>query len=308
MDMHIAAAFRDAKPTRLAIKVPSPIKKTENPMQQFTRTALSVFILTTASLAHAEAPTIGGFDGFASVSLGHGSSKDNYGFDDAGLATDAQLSLSYADRSGFGGQVDLGYFRQNYDHYNTNSALHEAVGHLYYRSQGWLAGAFAQQRKYYINGNSNGVDADFLGIEGQVYLDNTTLYGQLGQGKWSSNSGTTDPDILATLELRYFVRENLRLDASINHIKEDAQVLFGYVWRQTTYGVGAEYRFSGTPLSVLARYEYADEKENTGYSANSRRLLVGVKFSIGKDSLRKSDREGASLKPVAKDLFWGGVL
>ena len=55
---------------------------------------------------------------------------------------------------------------------------------------------------------------------------------------------------------------------------------------------------------MLAKYEYADERSNWGYSADDQRLMVGVKLNFGKDSLRKSDREGASLKPVAKDLIW----
>lgn len=276
-------------------------------MKQFKRMALSTLILTAASMAHAEGPTTGGFDGFASASVGHGSNEDNFGFDDNGLATDAQLALAYTDKSGFGGQLDLGYFKQDYDDADVDVGFREAAAHLYYRSQGWLAGAFAQQRKYYRNGDANDVKAHFLGIEGQLYLDNMTLYGQLGQGKWKYSAGTTDPDILATLELRYFMSENLRLDASINYLKEDAEGLFNYEWEQTTYGVGAEYRFSGTPVSMLARYEYADEDQNA-YSADNQRFLIGVKFNFGKDSLRKSDREGASLRPVAKDLIWGGDL
>lgn len=271
-------------------------------MKQFKRIALSALILSAASTAHAAGPTTGGFDGFASASVGHGSNDANTGFDDSGLATDAQIVLSYTDRSGFGGQLDLGYFKQDYDDSNVDVGFREAAAHLYYRNQGWLAGAFAQQRKYTLNGDSNDVKATFLGLEGQVYLDNMTLYGQLGQGKWKYNTTTTDPDVMATLELRYFMGENLRLDASINYLKEDAAT---YKWDQTTYGIGAEYRFSGSPLSALARYEYADEDQSTGWSANNQRFLIGVKLNFGKDSLRKSDREGASLKPVARDLIWG---
>ncbi|MDP1863740.1 MAG: hypothetical protein Q8K52_07535 [Thiobacillus sp.] len=276
-------------------------------MKQFKLTVLSALILTAASTAHAADQTTGGFDGFASASVGHGSNDPSSGIDNSGLATDAQLALAYTDKSGFGGQLDLGYFRQNYDDSNVDLSFREAATHLYYRNQGWLAGIFAQQRKYYTNGDSNNVKANFLGLEGQVYLDNMTLYGQLGQGKWKYSSGTTDPAVMATLELRYFMRENLRLDASINYLKEDAGTLFKYVWNQKTYGVGAEYRFSGIPLSVLGRYEYADENQNTGSSANNQRLLIGVKLNFGKDSLRKSDREGASLKPISKDLIWGAI-
>lgn len=274
-------------------------------MKQFRRAALSAFILTAASMAHAADPATGGFDGFVSASVGHGDKKDNFGFNDGGLATDAQFALSYSDRSGFGGQMDLGYFKQDYGNLHVDLGSREAAEHLYYRSEGWLAGAFAQQRKYYVNGNNTNIKGYFLGLEGQVYFDNMTLYGQLGQGKWNYAAGSTKPDVMATLELRYFMSENLRLDASINHLKEDARELFNYQWDQTTYGVGAEYRFAGSPLSVLARYEYADENLGARYSADNQRLLVGVKFNFGKDSLRKSDREGATLKPVAKDLILG---
>ena len=277
-------------------------------MKQFKRMALSAFILTSASMAHAEGPKFGGFDGFASASVGYGDSKDNYGFDDHGLASDAQLSLSYTDASGFGGQVDLGYFKQDYKKLNFDLGVQDTAEHLYYRSHGWLVGAFVQQRKYYANGDSTGVNARFLGLESQVYLDNMTLYGQLGQGKWKYRYGTSsDPDVLATLELRYFASENLRVDGSINYMKEKFDGLGSYEWDQTTYGVGAEYRFSGSPVSVLAKYEYANEAASWNYSADDQRLLIGVKFNFGKDSLRKSDREGASLKPIVKDLIWGGA-
>lgn len=276
-------------------------------MKQFKRMALSAFILTSASMAHAEGSTPGGFDGFASASVGYGDSQDNYGFDDGGLASEAQLALAYTHASGLGGQADLGYFKQDYEDLDLDLGVQDTAEHLYYRSQGWLVGAFAQQRKYYANGDSTGVKARFLGLEGQVYLDNMTLYGQLGQGKWKYNYGTSsDPDVLATLELRYFVSENLRVDGSINYMKESFDGLGGYEWDQTTYGIGAEYRFSGSPLSVLAKYEYADEEASWNYSADNQRLLIGVKLDFGKDSLRKSDREGASLKPIVKDLIWGG--
>lgn len=276
-------------------------------MKQLKRIVLSALILTAASMAHAAGQTTGGFDGFASASVGYGSNEPNSGIDNSGLATDAQLALSYTDKSGFGGQLDLGYFKQNYDDSNVDLSFREAATHLYYRSQSWLVGTFAQQRKYYTNGNSNNVKGNFLGLEGQVYLNNMTLYGQLGQGKWKYSTGSTDPDVMATLELRYFMNENLRLDASINYLKEDAAGLSNYVWDQKTYGVGAEYLFSGSPLSMLARYEYADENQNTGYTASNQRLLIGVKLNFGKDTLRKSDREGASLKPISKDLIWGVI-
>jgi hypothetical protein len=267
---------------------------------------LGASILAATSIVHAADPQSGGFDGFASAALGAGDSRDNGSFNDRGLAKEAQLSLGYTSRIGLGGQLDDRYFKQDYKNSNADSGIQDIAEHLYYRSQGWLAGAFAQQRQYVVNGNRNGVKSRFLGVEGQVYLDNMTLYGQLGQARWHYQSGgDSDPGPVATIELRYFAHDNLRLDGSVNYMKEDFGSPSNDKWNQTTYGVGAEYRFTNNPLSVFTRVEYVDEGSNYAYSADSRRIMFGVNVNFGKDSLRKRDRNGAGLKPVAKDLFFG---
>jgi hypothetical protein len=265
-------------------------------MNMLRKATLAVIFLISPA-AFAADPQTGGFDGFVSGALGYGRIKDNQGYKDDGLAREAQISLAYTGAAGVGGQLDYDYFKE------VDSGSRDIAGHLYYRSSGWLAGAFAQRRNYYIGGTHLGLKGNFLGIEGQGYFDRFTLYGQAGQTQWKRSTGPdSDKDYLATAELRYFVGPDFRVDGTLNYMRQKENN--GYKWDQVAYGVGAEYRLANRPLSLFAKYEYVDEDDNTGYDAANQRVLLGLKLSFGKASLRQSDRDGVSLKPLTKDLFY----
>lgn len=266
-------------------------------MNMARKAILAVVFLFASFAAFAADPQTGGFDGFVSAALGYGEIEDNRGYQDDGLAREARISLAYTGTAGVGGQLDYGYFKE------VDSGARDVVGHLYYRSGGWLAGAFAQRRNYYIGGTRLDVKGNFLGIEGQGYFDRFTLYGQAGQTRWRRSAAPdSDKDYLATAELRYFVGPDFRVDGTLNYMRQKED--YGYKWDQLTYGVGAEYHLANRPLSLFAKYEYVDEEDNAGFDATNQRLLLGLKLSFGKASLRQRDRDGVSLKPLTQDLFW----
>jgi hypothetical protein len=266
-------------------------------MNMLRKAGLAVIFLFVSPAALAADPQTGGFDGFVSGALGYGRIEDNPGDEDDGLAREARISLAYTGAAGVGGQLDYGYFKE------VDSGTRDIAGHLYYRSSGWLAGAFAQRRNYYIGGTHLDVKGNFLGIEGQGYFNRFTLYGQAGQTQWKRSAAPdSDRDYLATAELRYFVGPDFRVDGTLNYMRQKEN--YGYKWDQVAYGVGAEYRLPNRPLSLFGKYEYVDEGDNAGFDATNQRVLLGLKLSFGKASLRQSDRDGLSLKPVAQDLFW----
>lgn len=277
-------------------------------MYSIKQTALFACFLTATSLAYAQSPQTGGVDGFLSLGAGVGNIKQNFGLDEDTTLSEAQLSLAYTTNSGYGAQLDAVYFNQKFDRFDWDFGTEDVVGHMYYRNDKWLLGFFDQQRKYVIEGDGNGVKSEFMGLEGQLFIDQVTLYGQLGQAEWKYDYGRPkDKGDLAALEARYFLNDNLRLDGAVNYLKQEFAISGGE-WDQTTYSVGGEYRLPNSPLSFFAKYEFADESESSGFEGEHQRLFLGLKLNFGKDSLRQSDRDGAGLKPISKDLYWGGAV
>jgi hypothetical protein len=135
-------------------------------------------------------------------------------------------------------------------------------------------------------------------VEGQVFLDQVTLYGQAGIDKISSEFGDGD-GWFASAELRYLVTENLKLFARGTYgeltlkSKDESEV------KTMNFGLGAEYKLADLPLSIIGGYDYALHEVNGGSAEiGTHRLTVGLKFSMGQETLQGRDRNGASLGPV----------
>jgi hypothetical protein len=254
---------------------------------------MAALLLPVTAVSEAAEGQTGGFDGYVAASFGTGNTSSG-SYKESGAVSDVQVTLGYTDKSRFGGQLDVGQFKQN----SSDVANRDLTVHVYYRSQDWLLGAFMQQRNFYLNGTKSSLEEEFQGLEGQYYLNEMSLYVQLGQSKYSY---TSDSENLVALELRYFLNDNLKITGSVDFLKES--VVYD-TWAQTTIGVGVEYRLQNNPWIIMARLEHAGEKINTGaYSADHNRLMFGVGYAFGKESLRSRDRDGASLRPVAKNLY-----
>ncbi len=122
-----------------------------------------------------------------------------------------------------------------------------------------------------------------IGGEVQKYLANATLTGVVAY----TSGDHLDLDVWTVgADAAFYAMPNLRLNAGVTY--NDVKLL-GSSQDAWTYGVGAEYEFTGTPYSVTAGYTRADIK-----SVDVDTWTIGLRYSFG-GGLQARDRAGAGL-------------
>lgn len=193
------------------------------------------------------------------------------------------------------------------------------AAHVYWRDPTWLAiGAFADIRRYesfpsrYVPDLDTYVpigktqELDFVGVEGQLFFDRVTFYGQASFGERTRvffNDEDTDEDSVSAWNvrgvLRYFPWDDTRLQAEVSY-GEEKLGFEGFTRNTWRAAAQADYRFSSFPVSVFGRYQFEDpfnegeDRFGTQPTA-SHRVLVGARYSFGSNSLLDEDRNGASM-------------
>ncbi len=278
--------------------------------------ALAVMLSATLpGLVMAE-ETISGFDGFVSAGYGRNSMKADGSSSVTENIGDLRFSGAYTSPSGFGGQIDNVYTKQKLVS-QLNVGITDFAGHIYFRNTDFLIGVIGQRRTFDFSVSTGDASADlsadasldliisdrtFLGLEGQAYFGDLTIAAQGGQQKLTSavskaSTGSNPSGSFANVQARYFLDENWRLDGTYSYGKVD---FVDSAIKSNGIGLATEYRFSDSPFSVFARYDYLDSSANSTSFKNNRAML-GVKFNFGKESLKQRDRSGASLNPVPAD-------
>ncbi|ANP46973.1 hypothetical protein [Candidatus Viadribacter manganicus] len=163
--------------------------------------------------------------------------------------------------------------------------------HLFTRNDSYLLGGFVSLGNTDFGG---GFDYDYytVGVEGAYYLERTTFNGALSYSDASDlNADATALDLGVT----HFVTDNFSFGGTVG-FGELADNDF------TTYGVGAEYQFSSTPISLYAGYT---KNDYDGFETDT--LSAGVRWNFG-GSLLERDRSGASLTRNAGFGRLGAIL
>lgn len=251
---------------------------------------IALALAASANASAAESP----FDGFVSVAVG--------GTDSDGSVNEMRNnyalggSLAYTDKSGWGGQLDLDHFQHGWNNgvlsdARWESASTDVVGHLSYRNAHWLLGGFYANRRYTMEGNYSDTQR-FVGLEGKLFLTDMTLYGQLGRNKWVESQ---DKGPFAYIQLDYYLNDNFRLSAGIGQMRSK-YAANSADYKQTNIDLGAEYRLANSPFSGFASLGHVHETDGN-WKVDSTTALFGIKYNFGQASLRKRDREGATLAP-----------
>ena len=137
-----------------------------------------------------------------------------------------------------------------------------------------------------------------VGAEAQKYLAAATLTGLVAY---------TDVDALEADmwtvggDAAFYVQPNLRLNAGVSYNDLDSDL--GGSLEAWTYGVGAEYEFTGTPFSVAAGFNRADIKD---VDLDVDTWTVGLRYSFG-GGLQARDRAGANLGVASIVSVLGGL-
>lgn len=250
-------------------------------------------------------------DGFVFLGAGAGQVQGYYngeteGDPANGLSVTGGASIAYQSASmlGFQGDVVLSRLQQT-QYNNTGVDLQgDIAGHVFYRQPGsFLIGAIGQLGTDDVTNpfQHYNYERAYAGAEAQVYAGNATLYGQVAAQRVAQGDYPRT-GYVATAEARYFLTPNFKIKG---HVGIDHLDYEGGSGSQTEYkaGLGAEYRLDAQPLSVFAQYDFTHYTESDGsaYTANDNRILVGVKWNFGTDTLEDRDHTGASLKPFNFD-------
>ncbi|MGB5215469.1 MAG: hypothetical protein WBN88_17705 [Anderseniella sp.] len=150
-------------------------------------------------------------------------------------------------------------------------------------------------------GPNGSTDHRFVGGEGQVYLDNVTLYGQGGYVDFEVADGFgagLDDGLFVRGVLRWFVSNDSRIQLEGTYINADYDIA---VPDFEAFSVGARYDFSlmgmpiigDTPVYIAYRGTFRDGCL-VGDDVDDHTFMIGTSYSFSGD-LITVDRQGATL-------------
>lgn len=279
-------------------------------MRTIALLSASLFTLVSATAAFADADLV--VTGLAGGDWLTGPAESTS--DAAGYALQGGASVQYDFTPVIGAQGDLVINFSDLQFDGTPISLErtslDGAFHLYYRDDTFLVGAFGQLGITSLGFDTLGpsgvpdVNRAYIGAEGQLYIDNLTLYGQLGLMQYDFNgleSTSSLSGAFGTFEIRYFLTPNFKVaaNAAVQTLDLPSEST-GDSFTTYVIGASAEYKFDDMPFSIFGRIDFADQQVDggEGNGLNETRALVGIKFAMGEETLLARDRSGVTLKPV----------
>jgi hypothetical protein len=156
-------------------------------------------------------------------------------------------------------------------------------------SAGYAAVHYGMRNENHAFGGFVGIEEFFgvsgigLGAEGQFFFTNFMLNGSLSY----MDFGDVDlSGYSAQVDGAYFVTPNFAVTGLISYTEEEDS--FDTDW--TSYGVGGEWRFDGSPASIVFGYRHLEIE-----SADGDTWTIGFNVDLGTDSLHARATSGPSL-------------
>lgn len=140
--------------------------------------------------------------------------------------------------------------------------------------------------------------AFFVGGEGQLYLDQSTVYLQAGYLDGEKN-GEDDEIFTDTFfvrgQFRYYFAENVR--AALGLAYADGRVDEEKNTEVVDWGAELEWKPEDFPVSLFAAYEGMDLDQRPGESdhLDEHVIKLGLRLDFGANSIFERDRLGAGL-------------
>lgn len=204
----------------------------------------------------------------------------------------------------FSVQMDAEYERYWNMHDQGHQVTHvPAIGlHASYRDpKRFLVGAFTGYTGSKVAADSGTavVKGPMLGVEGQLYFDRVTLYGQAGKA-WLDNYNRGGDNAFrggfGTIAGRFFPTDDSMIQVAwgrghSNNFEDKGD-----------WGTAKEWSVMGTmrvmqsmPLYGYVKYKHGDYTANSEDKGSEKTLMVGVTWLFGAPSLFAQDRRGATL-------------
>lgn len=215
----------------------------------------------------------------------------------AGIA--GRANLPFSPGSGLNLQIDGTADRLLYVQGNSaGSTPIEATGHLSYRNPDRFAlgafGSYGRADPYELYGG---------GVEGQLFWNRVTLYGQGGYRHVDQPNNFVNEWYVRGVG-RWFPTDNTRIEGEIGYAWYDPDKGTGN--DDTFWSVSAEYRFDHMPIGIYGQYrgDYlrpTEEGKSVPLTINT--FLFGIRGYLGSDSLFDNDRRGASFDEQRLEQF-----
>jgi hypothetical protein len=190
------------------------------------------------------------------------------------------------------------------------------AAHLSWRDpKSYLLGVFGG-----VSGSNTGIHGQKWGLmggaEAQVYIDNVTLFGQLGYADLQLDNSLDSGfrGLFGNVGARYFLNDDAMVQAQVGYGRspdfyEDLGDGGGTI---SNVGALAKVRlFDSMPLYGFAEYNYSHYEANTEDSASEHIGLLGLSYAFGANNLIQNDRYGATLSaPMlpGRAANWGESL
>ena len=249
--------------------------------------------------------------GFVSVSGGldnitYDFDGDSASFDGSAVQVLASGVYMFTPTLGAQGDVVLGWREHDFEGTTVDSSHIDGALHGFYReADQFLVGSFFQLGHDQLSDGSleSEISRRYAGVEGQVYFDNLTIYGQGGWQRMEQDFSGINialDGFFGSFEARYFLTPDLRIDGHVGVSTWEQSFPFDVKLTTVNLGIGVEYKLENLPISLFASYDHYTTDYDLDFSPTigRDRFLIGAKFAIGEDSLLDRDRNGASLKPV----------
>lgn len=151
-----------------------------------------------------------------------------------------------------------------------------AAAHYGMRNDNYGLGAFVSLQEFSILSGLG------VGVEGQLHMTNFVFNGSLGHLDFQ------DGDISgfgAQIDGAYYFSPNFAITGLYSHFSGDDDL--DVEW--DTYGIGGEWRFAGSPASIVLGYRHVEIEDVEGDN-----WTIGFNFDLGTDSLQDRARSGPS--------------
>jgi hypothetical protein len=128
-----------------------------------------------------------------------------------------------------------------------------------------------------------------LAVEGQLYMGNITLYGQVGMTGFTDCSGC-DRGEYAAFQGRFFLNPDTVLKGDVafaSNVADNSESLF-------RLGAEIEHKPMGMPVSLYARGMFDTLDTGGGRGRRSSQFMFGVKLFVNEPTLLAGDRRGAT--------------
>jgi hypothetical protein len=285
------------------------------PMKRALYSALTLALLGTVASPVFAAGNQSNATGVFTVGGGYFDYDTTDGDDSAGAVISGAASLAIPLGPQWSAQFDVLAEQVTVDDDNDQYDSMQGVGgHITYR---WpdtgTVGVFA--------GYGRGTPTDeetwsggWIGLEGQLWLDNITLAAQaawldISDHNGGDNEGLDEDAYLVRGVARYFFASDVKAEVELAYA-EASNVIDGVDdGNAFEWGVSVQARLADAPIYGTLAYRGGDYDATTETDdASVSMVTVSLSYLFGTDSLKQNDRNGASLDTPSTPLRAAGVF